>query len=129
MFQAFDQNQTRFVVAPWAPQLSVTGAVTPGTVKVAVSTFSADRMSPVAMSLPHVRSTNCSPRLKTLVWVQPTGRGAAAAAGPTATGDVRLVVVVFVTVSWALATGNCTNWPFRLAWILIRTLKLTVPAA
>ena len=28
MFQAFDQNQTRFVVAPWAPQLRVTGGDT-----------------------------------------------------------------------------------------------------
>ena len=29
----------------------------------------------VASSEPQVRSTNCSPRLNTLVWVQPTGRG------------------------------------------------------
>ena len=56
MFQAFVQNQTRFVVAPWAPQFSVIGVATPGIVKWRVSTFSVERTSPVVMSTPHVRS-------------------------------------------------------------------------
>ena len=41
---------------------------------MAVSTFALESTSPVAMSTAQERRTTCSPRLKTLVCVQPIGR-------------------------------------------------------
>ena len=75
MFQAAVQNQTRFVVAPCAPQLSASGGVTPGTFTWPCSTFSVETTLPVAISEPQPAAPNCSPRLKSFVCVQPTGRG------------------------------------------------------
>src|SRR3990172_869061 len=74
MTQAAVQNQTRFVEAPWAPQFSFRFGC-PGRVTYAYFTFSVDRTAPVSASLPQMRKTTCSPRWKTLVWVQPMGRG------------------------------------------------------
>ena len=52
---------------------------TPGTVKCASVTLSVESTSFVVMSKPQARWTYCSPRLNTLVWVQPIGLGAAPA--------------------------------------------------
>src|SRR5262245_1385804 len=76
MFQKFVQNQTLLPTAPCEPQFSVMFDK-PGTVKCASLTVSIERTSPVARSKPQALSTNCSPRLNTLVCVQPMGRGAA----------------------------------------------------
>src|SRR3989304_2370564 len=67
------QNQTRFAGDPWAPQFSLRFGW-PGSLTYAYFTFSVDRTAPVSASLPQIRKTTCSPRLKVLVCVQLSGR-------------------------------------------------------
>ena len=72
------QNQTRFVVAPCAPQFSLANGW-PGIFTYAYFTFSVERIEPVEASLPQMRNTSCSPRLNVFVCVHPTGLGFAPA--------------------------------------------------
>jgi hypothetical protein len=53
----------------------------PGTLTYAYLTFSVDRIAPVSATLPQMRNTTCSPRLKLFDCVQPIGRGGVPGAG------------------------------------------------